>query len=67
MILCGSLHGSALRHSRAHFYPNVKVSIQWRVLQRIGRPEVLVSPLHLLGLSSRTIESPSLCIIIHNT
>lgn len=38
------------------FYPKVPVSIQCRVLQRISSPEVLVTPLCLLGLSSSTFE-----------
>lgn len=48
----------------ANFYPRLPVSIQWRVLQRVSSPEVLVSPLCLLGLSSSAIESTaSLCMM----
>lgn len=38
------------------FYPKVPVSIQCRVLQRISSPEVLVTLLTLLNLSSSTFK-----------
>lgn len=58
MVLCGSLRGSDQGTPVPVFYPNVPVSIQCRVLQRISSPEVLVTPLCLLGLSSSTFECP---------
>lgn len=54
VVLCGSLVGSDQGTPVPISYP--KVSIQCTVLQRISSPEVLVTPLCLLRLSSSTFE-----------